>query len=45
MNATLLLSFVTNFNELSYFLALDGYHKLTVSLTGTRREREKFFGM
>ena len=33
---------VTNFNELSYFLALDGYHILTVSLTGTRREREEF---
>lgn len=23
-------------------MVLDGYHKLTVSLTGTRREREKF---
>jgi hypothetical protein len=23
-------------------VVLDGYHKLTVALTGTRREREKF---
>jgi hypothetical protein len=33
---------VTNFNALSYFVALDGYHKLTVSLTSTRRERDTF---